>query len=225
MPNGWKKNAAYVGENANSHQEYLDEKNKFRKWKKNNEVNYFWDIYPWYHWGNEHWDSLEPRLSERSIQPLFYRKKDNMKWNSFYGKKDNMKWNSKNTENTCYTKFINGKSRVYSNERNSRYSRNVRSDPFNKRYKKRNHQDKPHTLKKNYNQVNVSVKKNTKTPIKFVDISHECVVCLENNWEHRMKKLVCKKRQKNSNYVCKKCAEQISNYGERKCPLCRSHWI
>ena len=203
MPNGWKKNAAYVGENANSHQEYLDEKNKFRKWKKNNKVNCYWDTYDCYH--------TEPRACNRYINPWFRLE-------------TGVKWDTKNTENTCYTKFIRGIN-VYSNEANSRYHGIKKKFSFERHYNKTNHQYKPHTLKKNYNQVNVSAKKNTKTPSKFVDISHECVVCLENNWEHRMKKLVCKKRQSNSNYICKKCAEQISNYGERKCPLCRSHWI
>lgn len=136
MPNGWKKNAAYVGENANSHQEYLEEKNKFRKWKKNNKVNCYYDIYDIF--------LVQPRLCERGIAPIPYR--------LFEG----MKWNSKNTENTCYTKFVYGKSRVYSNERNSRYAE-IGSDPYNKRYKKTNHQEKKHNVKKNYNKVNVLV--------------------------------------------------------------------
>ena len=235
MPNGWKKNAAYLNTEKYTHKEYVEEKNKFRKWKK--EYGIHNRCYGFY-CGKEHENKMKTdkesciKLRSRRSNEIwglssyghyYYIGKDFDETLSFSGIKPGgvLRTSNKDPIYNYIFKFVN-KEKINANDKNTRYGGHIYTKWLNREFKDMDKLRK----KKNNERITDHAKVKKKKQISQKYSEKNCSVCLNRNWEHRMKAIKCSSKQKNKNYICMTCVEKLKDHwGDANCPLCRSHLI
>ena len=248
MPNGWKKNAAYLNTHEYTHKEYVEEKNKFRKWKKeygihNKSIEFAL--------GDVNKNKLQNNpvsaiklssggmkmrnigMSTRGGQDLYGHYYVDEKYDQeAYGSAFSGCWifgagifrtSNKDPIYDYIFKFVK-KGKINANDKNSRYT----SENPHIKWWKYQWKDTDKTCgKKNNERISDHAKPKKKKYISQKYSEQSCSVCFDTNWEHRMKAIRCSSKQKNNNYICMSCIDKLIDpvLGKANCPLCRSHLI
>ena len=242
MPNGWKKNAAYIKNEEQTHKEYVEEKNKFRKWKKeygihNKSMDFALGLVNTSKKQNNTPLSaiklsnggLKFRCVGKSLrcgQELYGHYYLDVDQNTFaYGLSGSGVFRTSNKDSIYdyIFKFVK-KGKINANDKNSRYTT---ENPYIKWLKDQWKDIDKTSRKKNNERITDHAKPKKKKSISQKYSEQSCSVCLDTNWEHRMKAINCSSKQKNNNYICMSCIEKLKDpvFGEANCPLCRSHLI
>lgn len=203
MPNSWKKNAKYF-DTSLGHSTYTIQKNNFRKWKKQNNLK----------------DNLAPFGAELIGEKTYAPPKDYLKYNNSYS-------------------IYSSKPLSYEDESNwSKYLKSWKCKMSNQTYRHKGckpncgicnpkiHGKFLHGERKHLNKSPKSDFK-IKIPVKktYSNERHYCTICFESKPEHIMVQLACTKGQKNKNYICNKCRNNVYKSEYDTCPLCRKHAI
>ena len=244
MPNGWKKNAIYFNKKEYTHKEYIEEKNKFRKWKKeygihNKRIELTLGGVITNKMKNNQESAIKLSsggmnirkvgVSTRRGQDLYghyyvdeeYVYQDPF-WSGLIKGAGIFRTSNKDPIYDYIFKFVR-KGKINANDKNSKYA----DTPYIKWCKRIwKDIDKRHG-KKNNERISDHAKPKKNKPISQKYSEQNCSVCLDTNWEHRMKAVKCSSKQKNKNYICMSCIEKLKDplFGQANCPLCRSHLI
>jgi hypothetical protein len=244
MPNGWKKNAAYLNTQEYTHKEYVEEKNKFRKWKKeygihNKSIEFALGDVNTNKMQNNKASAIKLSsgglklrnigVSTRWGQDLYghyYLDEEYVEEEHFWGGwikgAGIFRTSNKDPIYDYIFKFVK-KGKINANDKNNRYT----TDSSHIKWLKHQWKDTDKTCrKKNNERISDHAKPKKKKHISYKYSEQSCSICLDTNWEHRMKAIKCSSKQKNKNYICMSCVEKLKDrWGDANCPLCRSHLI
>ena len=210
MPNGWKKNAVYFPKPLDD-KEYKKKKNEFRKFKKENE------LYSLNMIGNNTDVHMDYDFYNKMKRPgaHYYDEENDIYYRLDFEEVNN--WSL-----YCKYRFIRNRSneKYYTNF----FQGSCRGCSWYKHFIKHEIRSKRKEIRTN---MNKSIVVKTKIKKENTEVTyHECVVCLADNIPStKISLITCRRKQENKNYICNTCKKIIRNSDNRKCPMCRKHFI